>query len=55
MIVKCKRCGSNINTFSKMRKWCTDCRKRVAVEQAKARKFDVPYEDLLEKLIENKL
>jgi len=38
-----------------MRKWCVDCRKRVAVEQAKARKYDLPYEDLMEKLIENRL
>ena len=34
----CDRCGINIQTFSPMRKWCFDCRKRVSLEQAKARK-----------------
>ncbi|MEK6960844.1 MAG: hypothetical protein AABX47_06725 [Nanoarchaeota archaeon] len=36
--VKCKRCGTAVKSFSPMRKWCFDCRKRVTVEQAKDRK-----------------
>ena len=37
-VAKCMRCGTQINSFSPMRKWCFDCRKKVTVEQARARK-----------------
>jgi len=39
MAIKCKRCGSEVRSFSPMRKWCTDCRKIVSLEQAKERKI----------------
>ena len=28
-----------------MRKWCPDCRKEIAVLQAKARKFNKPWQE----------
>jgi DNA-directed RNA polymerase subunit RPC12/RpoP len=39
MAVKCKRCGIEVRSFSQMRKWCIDCRKKVSLEQAKERKL----------------
>jgi len=47
MVAKCQKCGSRIETYSRMRKWCADCRKRIAVLQAKARKLNVPLSELL--------
>jgi len=38
-IMDCLRCGIGVESFSKMRKWCFDCRKKVAVEQARKRKL----------------
>lgn len=43
--VKCNRCSKTIRSFSKMRKWCPDCRKEIAVLQAKARKFNKPWQE----------
>ena len=43
--VKCNRCDKTIRSFSKMRKWCPDCRKEIAVLQAKARKFNKPWQE----------
>jgi uncharacterized OB-fold protein len=37
-IILCKRCGTKIRSYSPMRKWCTSCRDRIRLEQAKARK-----------------
>ncbi len=37
--VKCKRCNKVIKSYSPMRKWCTDCRKIIALEQLKMRKM----------------
>ncbi|MBS3128045.1 hypothetical protein J4410_02780 [Candidatus Woesearchaeota archaeon] len=34
----CIRCGTSIPSYSAMRKWCFECRKKVSLEQAKARK-----------------
>jgi hypothetical protein len=36
---KCLRCGDNIQSYSPMRKWCFECRKKVGIEQARARKI----------------
>ncbi|MEM4282741.1 MAG: hypothetical protein QXU88_02115 [Candidatus Woesearchaeota archaeon] len=41
---QCKRCGATIKSYSPMRKWCFDCRKKVAIEQAKMRKSQTWYE-----------
>jgi len=40
----CLRCGTTIQTFSPMRKWCFDCRKLVGAEQAKTRKNGITDE-----------
>ena len=34
----CQRCGETIESYSPKRKWCFDCRKRLAVERQSARK-----------------
>lgn len=39
MVVKCQKCGIDINSESPMRKWCFECRKKISLEQAKARKL----------------
>ncbi|MDP7181327.1 MAG: hypothetical protein QF486_00345 [Candidatus Woesearchaeota archaeon] len=35
---KCMKCNKNIRSYSVMRKWCVECRKSVAVEQARERR-----------------
>jgi len=45
MQVICKRCGEEVLSFSPMRKWCFDCRKDIGLEQAKARKVGVPWQE----------
>ncbi len=35
----CQKCGKKVKSFSPMRKWCTDCRRLVGLEQAKRRKI----------------
>ena len=37
---KCKRCGADVKSYSPMRKWCIDCRRKVGLEQAKQRKLN---------------
>jgi len=37
-LAKCLKCGSEVLSYSPMRKWCYDCRKEVSMEQAKARR-----------------
>jgi len=36
-MINCKRCGKNIKTFYKLRKWCFDCRKELINERARER------------------
>ncbi|MBS3107971.1 hypothetical protein J4468_03570 [Candidatus Woesearchaeota archaeon] len=36
-MIKCQKCGIEIRTYSKMRKWCTDCRKNLANERLRDR------------------
>ncbi len=43
--IKCNRCGAEIHTYSKMRKWCADCRKEIAVLQAKARRYNRDWQE----------
>jgi len=38
---KCARCGEAVKSYSAMRKWCFECRKKVSLEQAKQRKLAV--------------
>ncbi|MBW2973566.1 hypothetical protein KY346_04185 [Candidatus Woesearchaeota archaeon] len=38
-LVKCQRCGAEIQSYSPMRKWCVECRHTISLEQAKARKL----------------
>ena len=35
---KCLKCGIKIKSLSPMRKWCVDCRRKLAVKRAKAKK-----------------
>ena len=34
----CEKCGAEIKSLNKRRKWCFECRKKLAVERAKAKK-----------------
>ena len=36
--MKCQRCGNAVQSYSKMRKWCFECRRALAVERARERK-----------------
>jgi len=36
-MVMCKRCGTDIPSLNKLRKWCVDCRKMLTNERAKER------------------
>lgn len=37
MMVVCQRCGGDIPSLNKLRKWCVDCRKILTNERAKDR------------------
>jgi ribosomal protein L37E len=37
-LVKCQRCGTEIQSYSPMRKWCVECRQAISLQQAKVRK-----------------
>jgi len=37
-MINCQRCGTDVPSYSPMRKWCVDCRRLVSLEQAKTRK-----------------
>jgi len=37
MVVICQRCGAEVNTFNKLRKWCVDCRRELINERARIR------------------
>ncbi|MBN1386271.1 hypothetical protein JW968_04850 [Candidatus Woesearchaeota archaeon] len=36
-MINCQRCGSEIATYNKLRKWCVDCRKDLINERARDR------------------
>ncbi|MBW3012959.1 hypothetical protein KY340_02030 [Candidatus Woesearchaeota archaeon] len=36
---KCLKCGEIIQSYSPMRKWCFECRKKIGIEQARERKI----------------
>jgi len=37
MVVVCQRCGVNIPSLNKLRKWCVDCRLELTNERARDR------------------
>jgi len=37
MAVVCKRCGNEIPSLNKLRKWCVDCRQELTNERARKR------------------
>ena len=36
--IKCKRCGGEIRSLNKLRKWCVDCRISLTNERARLRR-----------------
>ncbi|MBD3361524.1 hypothetical protein GF358_01900 [Candidatus Woesearchaeota archaeon] len=34
----CQKCGTEIQSFSAMRKWCIECREIIRLQQARERK-----------------
>jgi predicted amidophosphoribosyltransferase len=38
MSIVCKRCGSEIPTLNRLRKWCVECRKELVNERARIRR-----------------
>jgi len=37
MVVLCQRCGGEIPSLNRLRKWCVDCRRLLTNERAKER------------------
>ncbi|MBI1970860.1 hypothetical protein HYS47_03875 [Candidatus Woesearchaeota archaeon] len=36
-MISCQRCGMEIRTYNKLRKWCVDCRQNLTNERARLR------------------
>jgi len=46
-MIKCNRCGGEIRSLNKLRKWCVDCRTALTNERARSRRREEKHEKVL--------